>query len=218
MKKQKEIFLKNEGDAWFKRNKKSLYQKKDDLIINTILKLNLKPKKILEIGCSNGWRLQKLHDLINSKVYGIDPSREAIKDGYKQFQDVQFKNGVADCLEFENNFFDMVIFGFCLYVCDLSDLFKIAYETNRVLKQNSNIIIYDFFNSSYYSKVYGHYEIIQYHIMDFSKMFLWHPEYTTKYMYCPTKNDNNFIAIIIINLCYNINQILFTGEINEKNN
>jgi len=106
----------------------------------------LYPKSVLEIGCSNGYRLQKLHKTYSCSCYEIDPSDNAIKDGQKQYPTLNLYKGDATKLPFTDKKFDMVIFGFCLYLCDREDLFKIAYEADRVLKKNGHIVIYDFFH------------------------------------------------------------------------
>ena len=53
----------------------------------------------------------------------------------KKFPDVKLKIGTAEKLKFEDDKFDLIIFGFCLYLCDREDLIKIVDETNRVLKK-----------------------------------------------------------------------------------
>ena len=53
---------------------------------------------------------------------------------------------------FPDNFFDMIILGFCLYLCDRNKLFKIASEVDRVLKENSYLVIIDFYPGSFYYK------------------------------------------------------------------
>ena len=78
---QKRIFLKSEGDNWFKRNHKKRTQDTIFKEICKILKSYNKNKnfKLLEIGCSNGKRLSKLSKLFkNFQFYGIDPSKMAI--------------------------------------------------------------------------------------------------------------------------------------------
>ena len=79
--KQKEIFLNREGNEYFKRNKSNSYDEENDRIINAISHLNLKPHKVLEIGCSNGLRLSYIYNNYKAACYGIDPSIDAIADG-----------------------------------------------------------------------------------------------------------------------------------------
>ena len=72
-KSQKNIFLENEGDNWFERNK-NISKKEDDEIVKIIDYLELKYNSLLEIGCSTGYRLNLLKS-DNKDLYGIDPSQ-----------------------------------------------------------------------------------------------------------------------------------------------
>ena len=118
--KQNQIFLESEGDAWHCRNESILKHKNlstDDLIIQEILKIYGTKKnnlKILEIGCGNGYRLEWLKKNIDAKCYGIEPSNQAVEVALSKGIDV--KQGTADLLPFEINSFDIIIFGFCLYL------------------------------------------------------------------------------------------------------
>lgn len=65
---QDNIFLNSEGDNWFKRNANSLVgTRDDDFVINLIQLYNIAPKKVLEIGASNGWRLNEIN-----RIYGCN--------------------------------------------------------------------------------------------------------------------------------------------------
>jgi ubiquinone/menaquinone biosynthesis C-methylase UbiE len=178
---QKDIFSSVEGNMFYERNKTKLKCSDDDPIIQGIAHLELYPKKILEIGCSNGWRLNLLNKIYKSYCWGIDPSADAIKQGKKEFKEVNLEKGTADALPYENQMFDMIIFGFCLYLCDRSDLFKIAYETDRVLMDLGNIIILDFHPAFQYRNPYTHHAGLYSYKMNYSNMFLWNPAYVLKY-------------------------------------
>jgi len=181
MMKQNQIFLESEGDAWHCRNESILKQKNlstDDLIIQEILKIHGAKNnnlKILEIGCGNGYRLEWLKKNIGAKCYGIEPSNQAVKVALSKGVDV--KQGTADFLPFEINSFDIIVFGFCLYLCDREDLFKIAAEADRVCKNPGWIIIQDFFNSNFSSNVYHHLPGLKSFKMDYRSIFTWHPFY-----------------------------------------
>ncbi len=156
---QKNIFLESEGDSWYQRNLQSISSrsKEDDSIykiIQEIVSLKDSELKVLEIGCSNGYRLGWIKEYLNLDVYGIDPSKVAIEEGV--LQGLNLTQGTADNLPYNDNFFDIVILGFCLYLCDRKDLFKIAYEVDRVLKNQSYLIIFDFYSKLPYSNPYVH--------------------------------------------------------------
>jgi|SRR5215468_7270536 len=133
---QKEIFLKGEGQAWLERNRDKLGQ--NDSVSEFIEAHGLMPTSVLEVGCADGWRLEKLEKKYRRcQIAGIDPS------GAREW----IARGTADDLKsfFGDGEFDLVIYGFCLYLCDPQDYFKIAAEGDRVLKDGGHILIHDFY-------------------------------------------------------------------------
>jgi len=196
--KQKTIFLKSEGDAFFFRNTKKIQDRNFNYNhpILKILKKNLfkkKNKNLLEIGCGEGKILDWISRNMNINCYGIDPSAKAIKVA-KKLKIKAYKR-TADKLLFKNEKFDYIIFGFCLYLCDREDLFQIACEANRVLKPGGIIIIYDFFSKKPIVKKYHHYQGLYSYKMDYKKMFEWHPNFSLIHhevkAYCSKKISNN---------------------------
>lgn len=177
---QKDIFLSGEGDAWYQRNKayfQSMNENKDS-VFDFMLEQKIVPKVVLEIGCADGRRLNIINTAFKSKCYGLDVSSEAINEGVKKYNNIQLNVGSADKLEFAEKSFDLVIFGFCLYLCDRDDLFKIAAEADRVLKDNGMIIIKDFHPPQPYKNNYAHCNNIFSYKMDYSRLFTWNPSYT----------------------------------------
>lgn len=181
MTKQKQIFLETEGDAWHLRNQAILKNKMldKDLIIQEILsiqKIEVNRKLIiLEIGCGNGYRLDWLQNNTNAICYGIEPSKKAVEVAMSN--GLQVRQGTADLLPFEKNSFDIIVFGFCLYLCDREDLFKISAEADRVCKNPGWIIIQDFYKSNYKTKDYHHLDGLKTFKMDYRSVFTWHPFY-----------------------------------------
>jgi len=74
--------------------------------------------------------------------------------------------------------FDIVVFGFCLYLCDREDLFRIAQEADRVLKPDGWLIIHDFFAKTPTRREYHHKPGLFSYKMDYRRLFDWHPAYT----------------------------------------
>jgi len=180
--KQKDFFLKSEGDKWFERNRDKIVNKLiqgQDVVVTQLLDLPPPLERILEIGCSNGYRLEWLNKILNCECKGIEPSAKAVEEARKKGLDVQ--QGTADSLPYPSNYFDVVIFGFCLYLCDREDLFKIAYEADRVLKNPGWLIIHDFFSKTSCKNEYHHLPGLYSYKMDFKTLFTWHPSYTCFY-------------------------------------
>ena len=146
---QDEVFAGGEGDRWFVRNKPAL---EDDhrLTIDPVLKaleqLATVPKDVLEIGASNGYRLQELHNRCQCRVTAVEPSEEAIKDGRTRHPDVRFFCGTAARLPLANDMqFDCVIVNFVLHWIDRSQLLRSVAEIDRVLCDGGVLVIGDFF-------------------------------------------------------------------------
>jgi len=180
MKSQKQIFKASEANGWFDRNKTPhvFIANKENIIVDFLKEIELIPKKVLEIGCSNGFRLNQIREEFHCECFGIDPSSKAIKCGNKKFPNIVLNIGTADELHFENYSFDTIIFGFCLYLCDRRDLFRIAYETDRCLKDKGTVIITDFYPPFPYKNRYSHHKEVFSYKMNYSRMFTWNPSYT----------------------------------------
>src|ERR1043165_1393195 len=124
---QKEIFTASEADQWFERNRYACkkLRPENDLLVQTLTAIEIRPKQVLEIGCANGSSLELIHQAFGSRCFGIDPSAQAIEQGRAEYPHLRLQQGTADTLPFEDRQFDLVVFGFCLYLCDRADLFRI---------------------------------------------------------------------------------------------
>lgn len=128
--KQKDVFLDSEGDAWLARNAAVVQSRplpQSDPLLVEIVELSPPPSvgsKILEIGCGDGTRLQWLKNERNFICHGVEPSARAVE--LARGRGINAIQGTAEKLEFEDGTFDLVVFGFCLYLCDREDLFRIA--------------------------------------------------------------------------------------------
>lgn len=175
---QKQAFLEGEGDAYFQRNKDKKDGDGPDPYLAVIDHLKLTPTSILEIGCGSCQRLTKLRAKTGAACYGIDPSKAAIEAAHHAHPDLQLEVGTADKLPFPTAHFDLVIFGFCLYLVDPIDHFTVAREADRVLKDAGLLIIYDFSTPAAYANTYMHRDGIVARKMEWSRMFTWNPAYS----------------------------------------
>lgn len=186
--KQSEIFLKGEGLAWLDRNRSKLNEKHDP-VLNAIAVFGIKPTSVFEVGCANGWRLEALKTAYNCYTYGIDPGIEEKTWNLRQ--------GTAESLQALSGSFDTVIYGFCLYLCDPEDYFKIVAEGDRILRDDGHLIVYDFCTELPYKLPYKHKKGIFSHHYDFSKLWLSHPAYT---MFGRTVQNETCVTILKKNL------------------
>jgi SAM-dependent methyltransferase len=177
---QKDVFLSAEGDAWFTRNESGLATRdwSRDPVCRRLeaLPRAANESKVLEIGCGDGSRLQYLASLGSFQVYGLEPSEKAVAKA--RGRGLSVTRSTADVLPFPDSSFDILVFGFCLYLCDDADLFRIALEADRVLAKDAWLLILDFEARAPTYKPYRHRAGILSRKMDYSSMFAWHPAYT----------------------------------------
>ncbi|MBI4091714.1 MAG: class I SAM-dependent methyltransferase [Candidatus Levybacteria bacterium] len=91
----------------------------------------LKPKRILDVGCGEGFTLIKLkHAKVGEKLEGIDSSIEALGVGRKLYPKLDIKKGDIYKLPYKDNSFDLLI---CTEVLEhLKDPEKALLELLRV--------------------------------------------------------------------------------------
>jgi SAM-dependent methyltransferase len=184
---QKTIFLDTEADAWYSRNRNALdgrdFATDDSVVqvVGNILKTSASKNldrrlKLLEVGCGDGGRLAWLSEHFQIDVSGVEPSKRGVQHAHEMGVDA--KVGTADSLPFADGSFDILIFGFCLYLCDRQDLFRIAQEADRVLKADSWLVIHDFYTNFPIQRDYHHRAGVLSFKMDYRTLFDWHPFYT----------------------------------------
>lgn len=171
---QADIMTTGEGDAWYARNKDRLGER--DPVSDMIDRLAIRPKHVLEIGCANGWRLAKLRDKYGSHILGVEPSMQAGIDAASLR--VPVVQMTASTLPETTPKFDLVIYGFCLYLTDPKDWFHIVAAGDAVLCDGGHIIIHDFEPPvTPFAKRYEHRNgMLSYHVR-FSALWLAHPLY-----------------------------------------
>jgi SAM-dependent methyltransferase len=171
--KQKDIFLESEGDAWLERNRDRLGV--HDPVSDVIAESGIRPLRVLEVGCADGWRLERLRDRYGCEIMGVEPSRQAcIEAAQRRVPAVQ---STASVLAVSPSF-DLVIYGFCLYLTEPSDWLRIAAEGDSVLQAGGRLIIHDFVETRPFARRYEHHHgVLAYHI-DFPKLWLAHPLYS----------------------------------------
>jgi ubiquinone/menaquinone biosynthesis C-methylase UbiE len=156
---QSNEFLGGEGDRWFERNITAINFKNnfENRAIKRILKFHKKSiNNILEIGCSNGAKLFDLCNYFGAVGHGIDPSTLAIKYGKNQHSNLHLSVATASNIPYQDNIFDLVYFGFCLYLVDRDVIFQAISEADRVLKPGGFLVIHDFDPNQRQKRAYHH--------------------------------------------------------------
>lgn len=157
---QDEIFLKGEGDSWFNRNSAAIESKLSKFDWPTYLIDLIEDKndirKVAELGCSNGWRLQKLSEIYPEvEFYGCDPSMEAIESGRLQYPKLKLLPGVLSDVPFQEQFDIVIVFGVFCWV-DRASLARSFAEVDRVVKDHGFLVIGDFLPDYPQRRSYDH--------------------------------------------------------------
>jgi SAM-dependent methyltransferase len=179
---QRDIFLASEADVWFERNRGACAPNVPHPTswihrvpeIATCLDQS-SPPRLLEIGASDGAQLRAVTTMCEVECYGIEPSKLAVNAA--KAHGTKVVSGTAESLPFETDTFDIVVFGFCLYVCDPRDYAAIAREADRVLRPTGYIIIHDFYSPEKISVPYSHVSGVTTTKMDFRDLFAPDPAY-----------------------------------------
>jgi SAM-dependent methyltransferase len=166
---QNSIFINGEADCWYERNKNKLegattvdqHMYFDAIrLCETLLPFKDQISSTLEIGCSNGRKLELICSSLNSKGFGIEPSKMAVDDGNRRLEGrgIELSCGTAERLSYQSASFDLVYFGFCLYLFDRGSLMSALAEADRVLKPGGFLAITDFDPGTKYKRPYTHRE------------------------------------------------------------
>lgn len=170
---QEDVFLEGEGDAWHHRNSHKLRQ---PVILDTLMDLRIKPTYALEFGCGLGFNIAEIVNSFHCRGLGIDPSNESITVARQAYSNIDFFVGTATNGVLSG--FDLVMFGFCLYLCDREDLHRIVRNADDALHDGGYLVIQDF-DPEYPHKVpYHHRDGLFSYKMDHSKLWLANPSYS----------------------------------------
>jgi SAM-dependent methyltransferase len=157
---QERLFLKGEGDAYFQRNRNVLHVPKpwtNDTGLRLLGQLGMRPRRVLDIGCSNGWRCGAIQARYGSACVGIEPSLKAIHAGRRQFPRVRFRRGTLDHLPLKpGETFDLVIVHFVLHWVSRPALLKGISEIDRAVADGGYLMVGDFLPSRPTRVTYHH--------------------------------------------------------------
>jgi SAM-dependent methyltransferase len=178
---QKRVFLESEGDQWFARNRSALLgdSPERELLLDRVARhlARSRTSDVLEIGCGPGLNLAGLARRASVRARGVDPSQQAVASGMATDATLALRQGTADSLPYDDAAFDMVWFGFCLYLVDRSLLMRCVAEADRVLRDGGALVILDFDPARPTSRAYHHQAGMNSYKMDYASLFLANPAY-----------------------------------------
>ncbi len=162
---QSQVFLDSEGDNWFARNKAAIGARNsfhETEIIKRVLEFDRDNiNTVLEIGCGNGAKLDDICRFFKAEGSGVDPSSAAVNSGNESFAEqhkttLKLHIATASALPFADASFDLVYFGFCLYLVDRDEIYKAVSEADRVLRNGGFLAILDFDPMQRHKRPYHH--------------------------------------------------------------
>jgi SAM-dependent methyltransferase len=146
---QDSVFVKTEGDAWYRRNADVISSpaiREGDLALGAVLSIHPPIRRVLEVGCATGWRLDAIRANTGAICVGVDVSEEALRAGKRQFSGLMLLRARASALPVGKSAeFDAVIASFLFHWIDRRLLLRSAAEIDRCVASRGRLVIADFF-------------------------------------------------------------------------
>lgn len=143
------LFADSEGDRWFLRNRDNLRRGEAnprDPALDLVFHKRLRPRRVLEVGAANGWRLARIESRLGARCVAVEPSAKAIAEGRRLFPRIRFFRGLAHKLPgpVRRMRFDLVLVNFVFHWVDRSQLLESAAQIDSVLEDGGHLLIGDF--------------------------------------------------------------------------
>ncbi|MBD3311958.1 methyltransferase domain-containing protein [archaeon] len=120
-------------------NYKTYHKVHGDKIKKMIRLVSSSPKKILDIGCGDGWTGKLLKDEYKAEVHGVDIAEKALKSAKKKGLKTKKFDLAKSKWPYKDDYFDLIIAGDIIeHVYDTENFVK---ECHRILKKGGELII-----------------------------------------------------------------------------
>jgi SAM-dependent methyltransferase len=145
---QDRLFSESEGDNWFRRNQAALNdpERMDwPLLVLDRLGAASGIGSILELGCSDGWRLGRLRAKWGAerRYVGVDASAEAVREGMRRSPGLDLRHGLLSEVPLREEF-DLVIVNYVFHWVDRGSLARSVAETDRMVRDGGLLLLGDF--------------------------------------------------------------------------
>lgn len=178
---EQEAALRADGDRYFEVNHEGIGTIADPAFEQMEMLHQLSPvTSVLEVGASNGFRLEKARRSFSAKCVGLEASADAVAEGHDLFPEISLTEGMApqDLDEFAGQTFDVIVLGHFMYLLPRTELFALAAQVDSLLEDNGHLIISDFFYPAPARTNYTHNPALDVFKMDPSAPWLWSPTYS----------------------------------------
>jgi SAM-dependent methyltransferase len=158
---QGEIFLDSEGNQYFDRChireqcEEGQNPAENDLSSKLMGLYDLKPKTVLDIGCSNGFRLEGMRNTLGAQCFGLEPGIDAIEDGRKRFPNLNLQQGLCSNIPWDRSF-ELIVVNFVLHWVERDAIDRCINEIDRVLESGGFLLLGDFFPDHAHDNDYHH--------------------------------------------------------------
>lgn len=155
---QANTFADGEGDAWYTRNRAHLaaYDLANDPVARAISFANVKPRSILDLGCSSGTRLAALCRLYTAHGTGVEPSAAAIDEARARDPHLTWQVGTLDAHPPLHGPFDLVVVSFVLHWIDRRRLLTSLAALDAQVADGGCVVISDFYPEHPLRREYHH--------------------------------------------------------------
>lgn len=177
------FFATGEGNAWYSRNAEAIQHKSEkfDWPLHLIRKISDRReiRSVVELGCSNGWRLEQVRKLVapDCVLYGTDISEQAIEAGRKLYPWANLSVSSLATTNL-NRQFDLVIVSFVLHWVARETFFQSLYAIDRHVQSGGTgevgyLVIADFLPDFPQKRQYAHRQDVEMftYKQDYAKIF-----------------------------------------------
>jgi len=156
---QTDVFGRDEGDNWFRRNQDTLGEARHDHVVAMAVKSGQQGAvhSVCELGCANGWRLAALSRNLPSfeRLAGSDLSAAAIDDGKSPWPKLDLRIGRLDHPGFDEQF-DLVVVSFVLHWVARSRLAEPIAAIDGLVGNRRAVLLADFLPDAPCAPPYHH--------------------------------------------------------------
>jgi SAM-dependent methyltransferase len=172
--------LREDGDGYFTRNYAGIGTIADPVFDYLNLVHTISPiTSVLEVGCTNGFRLDKARLAFHASCAGLEVSPAAVREAKSRFPLVDVRAGLAprDLTFWDGETFDVIIVGHLLYLLPREELFSLAARVDSLLATDGHLVVMDFLSPVPQQSAYAHQSVLQVFKHDPSAPWTWSPTY-----------------------------------------